>query len=264
MANGQSTLQSVYSYSFTTQNLFQVALVKDTDPALPDYKRKFFCFLTLAPGEKTQTGRTYNFSNRINMKQDVHNVLSLAHAIRAVARGQKALIGNFSLFTDSSKSSYGQGGVKQVFVNEYIKKPQGQPQQGQQPPPGERLVSIGFRSGQTQPVGLTFSVPDAMSCADILEFIAKMGLKMDANSSIQGVAKAPAPAYQEGSAQSRGNQQQNRGNQPPPSGPPQMSTPDQAADNFASGMEHAAGFTGNNQNSPPSMPPSMGDDDIPF
>lgn len=258
MSNGQSTLENVYNYSFTANNLFQVSLVKDNDPNRPGYKRQFFCFLTLAPGEQTQTGRTYNFNNKINMKQDVHNIISLAHALRAVARGQKALIGNYSLFTDSSRSSHGgQGGaVKQVFVNEYIKQPQGQQgQQGQQA--GERFVSLGFRFGQNKPIGLMFNVPDAMACADVLEFIGKMGLKLDANGAPSSFAKSPPQtgggqgSYSHQSGPPQGGPPQ--GN-PPPSGPPPAippNSPDNIADSFQQGLNNAAGM------------PGM-EDDIPF
>lgn len=271
MSNGQqSTLENVYSYSFTANNLFQISLVRDTDANRPSYKRQFFCFLTLAPGQKTDTGRTYNFTNKINMKQDVHNVMSLAHALRAVARGQKALIGNFSLFTDSSKSGYGGAGgsVKQVFVNEYLKQPQNQ-QQGQQGT-GERFVSLGFRIGNEKPIGLMFGVPDAMACADVLEFIGKMGLKLDANGSTPTSFSKP-PQQQGGQPQGRPQQYPQSGGQqypqsgppqggPPPSGPPPsgsghpntQNNPDNVAQGFQQGLNNAAGG-----------PPNM-EDDIPF
>lgn len=261
MSNGQSTLENVYSYSFTANNLFQVSLVKDTDPNRPGYKRQFFCFLTLAPGEQAQTGgRTYNFSNKINMKQDVHNIMSLAHALRAVARGQKALIGNYSLFTDSSRSSHGgQGGtVKQVFVNEYIKQPQNQQNPQGQQGAGERFVSLGFRVGQNRPIGLMFNVPDAMACADVLEYIGKMGLRLDANGNSQSSFSKSPPQNRPPQG---GYSHQNEGPPPsgpggPPSGPPPANppnTPDNVANSFQQGLSNAAG----------GEMPGM-DDDIPF
>lgn len=264
MSNGQqgqqSTLQNVYSYSFTANNLFQVSLVKDNDPNRPSYKRQYFCFLTLAPGEQAQGGgRTYNFTNKINMKQDVHNIIALAHAFRAVARGQKASIGNFSLFTDSSKSSHGQGGaVKQVFVNEYIKQAQNT-QNNPNIQPQERFVSLGFRFAQNKPIGLMFSVPDALACADVLEYIGKLGLKLDASGASVSFASRP-PAQQGQPPQ----QQPQGGNysQPGQSGPPNPGNPDSVADNFQNGLQNAAG-------QPPASPPPMGgpgsmEDDIPF
>jgi hypothetical protein len=262
MSNGQqgqqSTLQNVYSYSFTANNLFQISLVKDMDPNRPWYKRQFFCFLTLAPGEQAQGGgRTYNFSNKINMKQDVHNVMALAHALRAVARGQKALIGNFSLFTDSSKSTHGQGGaVKQVFVNEYIKQPQNQ--QGQQGA-GERFVSLGFRFGQNKPIGLMFSIPDALSCADILEYIGKMGLKLDASGASVSFAAKP-PQGQPNVNPPAQNYQTGGGGYGPPQGHPNVNTAENVLNNFQDGLSNASGPG-------PASPPSVGDfgnNDIPF
>lgn len=266
MANGQqSSLQPVFQYSFPANNLFQISLVRDNDPNLPGYKKRHFCFLTLAPGEAGQSGgRTFNFTNKINLKQDVHKVLGLAHAFRAVARGQKALIGNYSLFVDTSKSAYaaqsGGGGVKQVFVNEYVKKPQGQQQNPNTP--GERMVSLGFRIGQNQPVGLMFTIPDAMACADVLEFVGKLGLRLEA----QGASvsfKAPDPVPEQNSsthppgAGSSGagtfDGQPNTGQ--PNTGP--QSQPDDVAQNFEQGLDNAATFPGN-------VPPGPGDDDIPF
>jgi hypothetical protein len=260
MSNGQqgqqSTLQNVYSYSFTANNLFQISLVKDMDPNRPGYKRQFFCFLTLAPGEQAQGGgRTYNFSNKINMKQDVHNVMALAHALRAVARGQKALIGNFSLFTDSSKSSHGQGGgaVKQVFVNEYIKQ-----QQNQQGPSGtgERFVSLGFRFGQNKPIGLMFSIPDALACADILEHIGKMGLRLDASGAAVSFAAKPPPGQTNAAPPTQNYPTGGGYNQPQTA--PNVNTTETVLNNFQEGLNNAS-----NPASPPSMN-EYGDNDIPF
>lgn len=274
MGNGQqgqqSTLQNVYSYSFTANNLFQISLVRDTDPNRPTYKRQYFCFLTLAPGEKTQTGRTYNFTNKINMKQDVHNIIALAYAFRAVARGQKASIGNFSLFTDSSRSGYGGqgGGVKQVFVNEYIKQAQNT-QNNPNIQPQERFVSLGFRFGQNKPIGLMFSVPDALACADILEYIGMAGLKLDASGSTPSFAAKPPqnqPASNPPPANSGHTPNQGFDPNVPQSGGPQgnpSNNPDSVADNFQDGLQNAAG-TGTAAASPPPMGPGPGDDDIPF
>ena len=173
MANQQSTLENVTQYSFPANNLFQISLVRDTDPNRPGYKKQYFCFLTLAPGEQGQQGgRTFNFSNKINMKQDIHKVLALAYAIRACARGQQQMIGKWSLFTDSSKSGFGQGGgVKMVFVNQYTNsKDQNNPR---------NQVSLGFKAGQNQPVGLVFDIPDALALADIIESIGKRGLQLE-------------------------------------------------------------------------------------
>jgi len=270
MANGQqSSLQPVFQYSFPANNLFQISLVRDNDPNLPGYKKKHFCFLTLAPGEAgAQGGRTFNFTNKINLKQDVHKILGLAHAFRAVARGQKAMIGNYSLFVDSSKSAYGgQGGsVKQVFVNDYIKKPQGK--QNDPNTPGERMVSLGFRIGQNQPVGLMFSVPDALACADVLEYVGKLGLRLEAQgASVAFKAPDPVPNQSSGTAgpgsfdnqpPTGGPGQEGFSNNPPPTGATGATTgpTNGVAQNFEQGLENAATF--------PGTPPGMGDDDIPF
>jgi len=260
MSNGQqSSLQPVFQYSFPANNLFQISLVRDNDPNLPGYKKRHFCFLTLAPGEQNQQtgGRTFNFTNKINLKQDVHKIIGLAHAFRAVARGQKALIGNYSLFVDTSKSAYaGQsgGGVKQAFVNDYIKKPQGK--QNDPNTPGERMVSLGFRIGQNQPIGLMFSVPDAMACADVLEFVGKLGLRLEA----QGASvafKAPDQAQNQNATGGTGtNTQQDFDSSQPPAD--SARSPNDVAQSFEQGLDNAATFPG----TPPI--PGQGDDDIPF
>jgi hypothetical protein len=261
MSNGQqgqqSTLQNVYSYSFTANNLFQISLVKDNDPNRPTYKRQFFCFLTLAPGEQAQGGgRTYNFTNKINMKQDVHNIIALSHAFRAVARGQKASIGNFSLFTDSSKSSHGQGGgVKQVFLNEYIKQNQNANQNNPNMQASERFVSLGFRIGSNKPIGLMFSVPDALACADILEHIGKLGLRLDMSGASVSFASKPPPQPSKGSSNDAQYQET----------PAFPNSTDSIADNFQEGLQNAASDSGSRPG--PASPPPMGgggNDDIPF
>ena len=297
--NGQSTLQNVCSYSFTANNLFQISLVKDTDPNRPAYKRAFFCFLTLAPGAQGQGGgRTYNFSNKINMKQDMHQVMALANAIRNVARGYAHLNGKFSLFVDSSKSSYGgsQGNVKQVFVNPFP-NPKQQNQQNQQNQ--EPKVSLGFRMGKNNPIGLIWSVPEALAVADVIEMIGKKGIELDMNNSLNMVGNPPPPKQQNQGGgyqqqnQGGGYQQQNQGGgyqqnqqrqpqntqqpsnqkqntqqhqnqqQRPAQQQPQSNAND-VANNFADGLNNA-----NTQGDPPQSPPmsQMGnipDDDIPF
>ena len=66
-----STLQNVFSQSFPGQSLFEVSLVKDTNPELPFYKNKYFCFLSLAPGVKGQGGqRSFDTQNKITIKTE--------------------------------------------------------------------------------------------------------------------------------------------------------------------------------------------------
>ncbi len=269
MANQQSTLENVTSYSFPANNLFQISLVRDADPNRPGYKKQYFCFLTLAPGEQGQQGgRTFNFSNKINMKQDIHKVLALAYAIRACARGQQQMIGKWSLFTDSSRSGYGQGGgVKMVFVNQF------QNTKDQKNPRNQ--VSLGFKAGQGNPVGLVFDIPDALALADVIESIGKKGLQLEMNGSSVSFNQGPSgqrpPAQSGGPAPGPFSEQSAppvgtpTGQPPPPQGGQQFADPSQGqtrgpsdvADNFQNAMngmgggQPSPGFPGN-------------EDDIPF
>lgn len=285
----QSTLENVVSYSFPANNLFQISLVRDADPNRKGYKKQYFCFLTLAPGEQGQQGgRTFNFSNRINMKQDIHKVLALAYAIRACARGQQQMIGKWSLFTDSSRSGYSQGGgVKMVFVNQFNN------QKDQKNP---RLqVSLGFKQGQNNPIGLIFDVPDALALADVIEGIGKRGLQLEMNgSSVEfnqapsgqrtqsqpGGQPAPGPFSQDGPPP---GPPQGQGGPPPgppqgqPQGQPQGSgfpdapqgqpqgggrSPNDVANNFTNAMDGMGG--GQQAGGPPGVGFPGNEDDIPF
>ena len=273
--NQQSTLENVVSYSFPANNLFQISLVRDADPNRPGYKKQYFCFLTLAPGEQGQQGgRTFNFSNKINMKQDIHKVLALAHAIRTCARGQQQMIGKWSLFTDSSRSGYSQGGgVKMVFVNQFRNdKDQKNPRM---------QVSLGFKQGQNNPVGLMFDVPDALALADVIEGIGKRGLQLEINGSSVNFNQAPSgqrtQSQQRGGGPAPGPFSENQ-SQGPPQGQPQggggfpdapggQGPPDRGpgdvANSFSNAMDNMP--PGGQQPGGPPGPSGFGnEDDIPF
>src|SRR6056297_1184515 len=110
MSQQGSSLQNIYSRSFPANNLFEVSLVKDTNPDLPFYKSRYFIFVSLTPGGQTeQGGRTFNRDGRITMKTECEKVMSLANSLRAYARGQGSTLGQFAIFVDSNKAGYGGG-----------------------------------------------------------------------------------------------------------------------------------------------------------
>jgi len=177
MTQQGSSLQNIYSKSFPSNNLFEISLVKDTNPELPFYKSKYFMFVSLTPGGQTeQGGRTFNRDGRITMKTESEKVMALANSLRAFARGQGQL-GQFAIFVDSSKSGFGGGGggYKTCFVGEFSQKAQ---QEGQQ---DKKMVALSFKSGQSKPLGVFWPPSEAIAVAEILDFLAKKGLELDFN-----------------------------------------------------------------------------------
>ena len=70
-----SSLESIYNYSFPSANLLQISLVRQT-ANMQDYKKQYFCFISLAPGEQAENagGRSYNFKNKINFSFFLRNI----------------------------------------------------------------------------------------------------------------------------------------------------------------------------------------------
>src|SRR6056297_1157088 len=236
MSQQGSSLQNIYSKSFPANNLFEVSLVKDTNPDLPFYKSKYFMFVSLTPGGQTeQGGRTFNRDGRITMKTDSEKVMALANSLRAFARGQGQL-GQFAIFVDSSKSGFGGGGgFKTCFVGEFSQKAQ---QEGQQ---DKKMVALSFKTGQSKPLGVFWPPSEAMAVADILDFLAKKGLELDFNDRQNSVGKISQPQPQQTSGNAYNGQQtppqQTSGNayngqQTPPQQKPQQNV----VDNFGNSM----------------------------
>lgn len=228
MSNGQqqSSLQNVYSRSFPANNLFDISLVKDNNPDLPFYKNRYFMFLSLTPGSQTdQGGRTFNKDGRITLKTEAEKIMALANSLRAHARGQGQM-GQFAIFTDSSKSGFGGQGVKTVFVSEFE-------QQGQQQG-GQRKIALSFKTGQNKPVGVFWTPVEAMAVADIFDFIANKSLELD----FEGRTNQVGKVQPQQSAPPQNNGQQNYQHQPP------QNNGQNVVDNFADSMMQ------NQQNAP--------------
>jgi hypothetical protein len=170
--NQQSTLENIFSYSFPANHLLQISLVKQAT-AEQNYKKQHFCFITLAPGVKNPDGsRTFDFQqNKVTMKVDIDKMIAMAHAIRNTVNGREAVIGSFSIYVDSSKSSYGQQGAggKSLFI---------QRGQDKQQTPQPTLVLF-FKVGQGAALGYGMTPSSALALADICEFIGKKGLELE-------------------------------------------------------------------------------------
>lgn len=227
----QSKLESVFSYSFPANHILQFSIVRQHSDQ--SYKKEYFCFITLAPGSQNQQGgRTFDFkTNKITMKVEGYQITELAHAIRTFARGQEQILGPHSIFVDSGKSQYGQGGRKSLG----IQRTQNQKQNN------APLVTLFFKMGdQGQALAYSMSPYRALSMADKLEFIGK---KCDELEFSRGPVTAQTGAYENPNPSSFGNA---------PGGP--------APFGANAGAENVANNFSNTFNS---FPPSM-DDDVPF
>jgi hypothetical protein len=224
-----STLQNVFNKSFPGSNLFQISLVKDTNPELPFYKNKYFFFISMVPGMKTQEGgRTFDVNNKIQLKVEVEKLLALSKSIHMIA-SRMVEEGRFSIIADSSRSqhSQGQGMYKTVFASEYNAT-------GNNP---QRLISIGFKAGRDKPVGCVFTPSEAFAIAQFIEWICKKCVDFefdDRQVSVGTVKSAP-----------RANSSYNAGPVPANNQPqPQNVSVDDVVNNFENAMSNASGGGG--------------------
>lgn len=179
----QSKLESIFSYSFPANHLLQFSIVKQE--AEQTYKKSYFCFITLAPGvQNPQGGRTFDFNNRITMKVEGYQITELSHALRSFARNQETALGPFSIYVDSGKSQYNQGGGGKSMM---IQKTANQKQNN------SPMVTFFFKVGQNQALGYSISPYRALSIADKLEFIGK---KCDELEFSRGPAATHVGAYE--------------------------------------------------------------------
>lgn len=168
-----NTLENVYSKSFPAQNLFEISLVKDTNPELPFYKSKYFCFISMTPGATNDGQRTYDRNNRITIKVDFEKVIALGHSLEIWARGMGPKFGKFTIFVDTGKSNFGngQGNQKMCWVGDFI---------SDQNKPEDRKISISFKQGQqSKPIGINFSPSEGLAIAEVLKFVGSQAMKED-------------------------------------------------------------------------------------
>lgn len=192
----EKTLTQISNYAFTGNHLLQISLMKN-ETTDKDYKREFFAFVTLAPGEKLQNGgRTFNFDNRITLKVDLEKLLALGYALEMYAKGQGNIAGTFQIFTDATKSAYGGSNAttKTMYLKELTQK-------------DERVLGLGFKLGQNAANQFNVSPTTALAIADICKMMANMGIVRELNKAANRPAvdsyqnkKIPTPPVPSGNA----------------------------------------------------------------
>lgn len=205
-----SSLQPVFSRSFPGAHLFEVSIVKDVDPDRPFYRDAYFCFVSLTPGVKTDTGgRTFDRDNRITLKATAEQIYSLGTAVGANAQGYGSKLGSMVIFADSSRSQYGNGTIKQCFVSEFMQNTNN----GQ-----IKKISISFKSGDNKPIGAFWGAFDAFGVANTLKYIADKCLELEMEARTTGEigkmnqGNSTGQSQQKQSNPNAGQPQQNQGN----------------------------------------------------
>ena len=192
----QSQLENISSYSFPGNHLLMLSLVRQPSD---NYKKEYFFFITCAPGETGQNGRTFNFQNKFTMKMEIDKLLSFKNALSMFCTGREALIGNFSLMADSSKSAFGQGGgFKSIFINRNQDKN------------GNPTIAISFKMGQNAAISYQCSIPQAMAIGEVIAAMCKKALELELARSVNFVKNTQIQANQsQPQQQNNYNQQQN-------------------------------------------------------
>jgi len=256
-----SSLQPVFSKSFPAQNLFEISLVKDTDPNLPFYKPKYFMFLSVTPGVQGDNGqRTFDKNGKITIKADIVKVFALSNSLKAVASGADSKTSAFQIFADSSKSGYGGAnvGIKMAFVSEFETQDKTTNQ-------AKKNVTISMKQGQNKAISVFFSPSEALAVSRIMDFVGDNALKLefaDKNISIGNVQtpqaqQAPQPQQYQSQQQQQQYQYQPQPQQAPqpqqyqPQQPQQQTQPQQAPQ--PQPLQQA-------QSQQPSTPSPFGDD----
>ena len=252
----QNSLQNICNYSFPGNHLLNFSLVRQQQEQ--SYKKEYFFFITCAPGEKNQNGnRTFNFQNKFVMKMDIDKIFMLRHAIICYATGREAMIGQFSIFADSSKSNFNQGGgTKTIFLNKNNDQR------------GNPVLSLTFKLGQNKGIAYSMPIATALAISDVLKIMADKGLKLELERSTFNIQPTSIKERVDNSSSPDPNFNQQNNNSVPAPDPNfqtnntsvpdpnfnqqnnnQSNTPQNVADNFADTLGNMGGNFG---------------DDIPF
>lgn len=153
MADGK--LNQLYSFTYSANHAFSISVMHDTEAKYNPY----FIFLSIAPGETGDNGRTFNFKNSISMKIMPVRIAELGHALTAYAKGQRQLVGNFSIMVDSSKSSYSDSSLKKSISLMY-NEPKDESS-------GPTIILTGKTSEMQKGHGIALSPTAALALADV-------------------------------------------------------------------------------------------------
>jgi len=129
-----------------------------------NFKPQYFYFLTLAPGAGNGSNRTYDFSNKINMKFSIAEVFGLGFTLQQVAGGNPRVL-PYSKFSKSGT------GTKVVSVVESTKQSSHGP---------SRIITI-FVSCNSQKYSLNLSTAEAYALAKQLDLSATEATKLEFN-----------------------------------------------------------------------------------
>lgn len=198
------SLKNLFAFSFPGVHLLQISLVKDLSTE-DSYKKKHFCFISLVPGKKVDqsvsaSGRTFDWQSRINMKADADRILGLSHALKTLAESAKYFyneqtsttdqgalfairqqqlmsktlqnsVAGFTLFADSSRSSYsgGQGSTKSFSL-------QLTPDQKK---PDRPVIILWGKEGQGNSQAYSMNPAQATAIAKVCDFIGQKCLELE-------------------------------------------------------------------------------------
>ncbi len=169
-----SNLNFICQRSFPGINSLQIALVEDTEPK-NEWADKYFLFIKAVPGVQSTanaSGRTYDHTRAVTFKASPEKALSFAFALKVMSEGRGKqyddLFGGFTMFADTSKSQYSQGGGsrKSMMMNYY-----------QNNKTNKQVISVGFKQ-DSNVVSLFMTPYDAYATGQVLEKMAHRALDL--------------------------------------------------------------------------------------
>lgn len=166
------SINNIISRNFPGINALTVSLVEETEPK--DFHTRYFFFLRAIPSIKSDTsstGRTYDTKSSINFKMEAEKLLSLSFALEQYALGKgkiyEDVFGSFTVFADGSKSQFGSGGKKSMFVS-----------LGTNNKTNKSLINIFFSESERK-IPFFFTPYEAHSIAIVFETLAKKCIDME-------------------------------------------------------------------------------------
>ena len=171
----QSTTRNVMSKSFKSNVLFQISLMEEMSPK-SSYEEKYFLFFSMMPKGTENGVEKYVRSGSVSMKVTLEKALAFAYALKYKSIGNK--IGEFSIFTDSTKSDYAgaSGGVKkQCTVNRYSSKRNIGGKEEEIPQVSVTINATGGGSKLSHPM----HPEEGLAIARIIEMIIEDGIKLE-------------------------------------------------------------------------------------
>jgi len=163
MAN--DSLQTVYQYSLTLNNMITVSLMRDLESKF----NKFFFWLNVVPGSKTDEGnKTFNFKDGLTFKLSPIKIAELGHALNAYSKGQQAMVGKFALYVDGTRSAVGSGTKKMLFMN-YVRE------EGKEP----IIMMTAKQDGADKGISVVLPIPTALAFADVCQKIFERCLELE-------------------------------------------------------------------------------------